>query len=200
MSLKANNQCLASDFINLKSRVKAEMQRRCRNGDLSSYAGSDYDYTVNPQIGGQMVTEHVNKIITPINAIADSGMSIKEIGDQVVAMDVIDAKLTSYESESMTGSSSCGSLCSGLCTTGCWSSCGSVCSNSSSGSSGCGSCSSGCSSDCTGGCTGGCSGSCTGDGCTAYCGMSCWAKCASSCDVGCTGGCHTSCSGVNRYS
>lgn len=198
MSLKANNQCLASDFVSLKARVKDEMQRRCRKGDLSSYAGSDYDYTVIPQIGGQMLTEHVNKIITPINAIADSGMSIKEIGDQAVAMDVIDAKLTSYEAESMKGSSSCSSLCSGLCSTGCWSSCGSGCSGSSSG--GCGSCSSGCSNDCTGGCSTGCSQSCTGDGCTAYCGMSCWAKCASSCDVGCTGGCSTSCLGVNRYS
>lgn len=182
MSLSAKEQCLAQEMVDLKARVKAEMQRRCRNGTLVAYAGTDYDYTVIPETGWQMLVEHVNKIVVPMNAITPSGMTERVVGDQAVAMDVMDAKLTAYSAEPMqkNATSSCSGACSGLCVGGCWNSC-----------SGCGgSCSHSCSGGCKNGC-GGCDDACQGstqqatcssckDGCTAYCGMSCWGTCSAS--------------------
>ena len=194
MSLSAKEQCLAQEMVDLKARVKAEMQRRCRNGTLVAYAGTDYDYTVIPETGGQMLVEHVNKIVVPMNAITPSGMTERVVGDQAVAMDVMDAKLTAYSAEPMqkNATSSCSGLCSGLCTSGCYSSCG-----------GCdGTCSGSCRGGGKNGC-GGCDDACQGstqqatcssckDGCTAYCGMSCWGTCSSS-----WGGSGSSCTSAN---
>lgn len=199
MSLSAKEQCLAQEMVDLKARVKAEMQRRCRNGTLVAYAGTDYDYTVIPETGGKMLVEHVNKIVVPMNSITPSGMTERVVGDQAVAMDVMDAKLTSYSAEPMqkNATSSCSGACSGLCVGGCWNSC-----------SGCGgSCSHSCSGTCSGNC-GGCDDACQGstqqatcssckDGCTAYCGMSCWGTCSASwggsgsgcTSANCTGAC-----------
>ena len=126
MSLSAKEQCLAQEMIDLKDRVKAEMQRRNGNGSLVAYAGTDYDYTVDPAAGGQMLTEHVNKIVVPMNAITASGMTEQAVGDQAMSMDGIDAKLTVYVAEpaQKNGTSSCSGACSGLCVSSCYSSCG----------------------------------------------------------------------------
>ena len=202
MSLSAKEQCLAQEMIDLKARVKAEMQRRKGNGSLVAYAGTDYDYTVDPAAGGQMLTEHVNKIVVPMNAITASGMTEQAVGDQAMAMDVIDAKLTVYVAEpaQKNATSSCSGACSGLCVSSCYSNCGGSCST------GCGSCGGGCSGGCTGdcnetcsnqcgsdGCSGNCGSNCKTDGCTAYCGMSCWGKCSSNC----SGGCENTCKNTN---
>ena len=202
MSLSAKEQCLAQEMIDLKARVKAEMQRRKGNGSLVAYAGTDYDYTVDPAAGGQMLTEHVNKIVVPMNAITASGMTEQAVGDQAMAMDVIDAKLTVYVAEpaQKNATSSCSGACSGLCVSSCYSNCGGSCST------GCGSCGGGCSGGCTGdcnttcsnqcgsdGCSGNCGSNCKRDGCTAYCGMSCWGKCSSNC----SGGCENTCKNTN---
>ena len=45
------------------------MNRRCRNGSLVAYAGTNYDYTTPLEAGGKINLEHVNKIIEPLNAI-----------------------------------------------------------------------------------------------------------------------------------
>lgn len=201
MSLSAKEQCLAQEMIDLKARVKAEMQRRNGNGSLVAYAGTDYDYTVDPAAGGQMLTEHVNKIVVPMNAITASGMTEQAVGDQAMAMDGIDAKLTVYVAEpaQKNGTSSCSGACSGLCVSSCYSNCGGSCSV---GCGSCGGCSGGCTGDCnetcsnqcgSDGCSGNCGNNCKRDGCTAYCGMSCWGKCSSNC----SGGCENTCKNTN---
>ena len=201
MSLSAKEQCLAQEMIDLKARVKAEMQRRKGNGSLAAYAGTDYDYTVAPAAGGQMLTEHVNKIVVPMNAITASGMTEQAVGDQAMAMDGIDAKLTVYVAEpaQKNGTSSCSGACSGLCVSSCYSSCGGSCSV---GCGSCGDCSGGCTGDCketcsnqcgSDGCSGNCGSNCKRDGCTAYCGMSCWGKCSNNC----SGGCENTCKNTN---
>ena len=201
MSLSAKEQCLAQEMIDLKARVKAEMQRRNGNGSLVAYAGTDYDYTVDPAAGGQMLTEHVNKIVVPMNAITASGMTEQAVGDQAMAMDGIDAKLTVYVAEpaQKNGTSSCSGACSGLCVSSCYSSCGGSCSV---GCGSCGDCSGGCTGDCketcsnqcgSDGCSGNCGSNCKRDGCTAYCGMSCWGKCSNNC----SGGCENTCKNTN---
>ena len=50
MSLSAKEQCLAQEMVDLKARVKAEMQRRCRNGTLVAYAGTDADTLKNLRV------------------------------------------------------------------------------------------------------------------------------------------------------
>ena len=201
MSLSAKEQCLAQEMIDLKARVKAEMRRRNGNGSLVAYAGTDYDYTVDPAAGGQMLTEHVNKIVVPMNAITASGMTEQAVGDQAMAMDGIDAKLTVYVAEpaQKNGTSSCSGACSGLCVSSCYSSCGGSCSV---GCGSCGGCSGGCTGDCnetcsnqcgSDGCSGNCGSNCKRDGCTAYCGMSCWGKCSNNC----SGGCENTCKNTN---
>ena len=184
MSLIAKEQCLAQEMVDLKARVKAEMQRRCRNGTLVAYAGTDYDYTVIPETGGQMLIEHVNKIVVPMNAITPSGMTERVVGDQAVAMDVMDAKLTVYSAEPMkkNATSSCSGACSGLCVGKCWnncSGCGGSCSNNCSGgcdTDGCSSCTGSCSGSCKNGCKGSCTDQCKG----------CGGVCANTCSVNCS--------------
>ena len=61
--LEQGNQYSASDFIELKSKVKAEMLRRCYTGSLEGYGSEAYDFFIMPQSGGQILTEQANKII-----------------------------------------------------------------------------------------------------------------------------------------
>lgn len=197
MSLSAKEQCLAQEMIDLKARVKAEMNRRCHNGSLTAYAGADYDYTVAPEAGGQMFTEHVNKIVVPMNAITASGMEEQVVGDQAMAMDGIDAKLTVYEAEPMrnNATSSCSGACSGLCVGRCYnncSGCGSSCSSNCStncGVDGCSNCTGYCKGGCNTTCTGGCKGTCNTE-CT-NCGTQCSNSCVNTCRGECLGGCGT---------
>ena len=188
MSLASQNIILASDFVSLKARVKAEMNRRCYSGSLTSYAGTSYDYSVTPASNGKILPEHLNKLTTPVNAISNCGISEKQSGDVIPALDDFDTKLSSHEAFPMRGSGTdCASSCSGLCSSGCWNSC-----------SGCGgSCSYDC-TGCSGTCSGGCDGSCSG-GCSTSCGGACWrdgctSNCTAACRMDCTGGC-SSCRG-----
>ncbi len=201
MALASNNIVLASDFVSLKARVKAEMNRRCRVGSLTAYAGTNYDYTVTPATGGVIKSEHLQKLTTPVNAIANTGIAQGDPGTVISALDAFDTKLTAHENYPMRGSGTdCASSCSGLCSSGCWNSCsgcGGSCSYDCSGCSG--TCSGSCSGSCSGGCDGSCGGACWRDGCTsnctAACRMSCEGSCSGSCGTACKRGCSTGCSG-----
>ena len=189
MALTAGQQCLAEDFINFKARVKAEMLRRSYAGSLTAYGGSTYDYNNPPATGGQMKTEHINKIITPMNAVNTTGMEAQKVGDQADSIQSLNTILTNYENFPLYGSGTdCASSCSGLCSN----TCGNTCSGCGYGCGvGCsGSCSGGCSGDCSGGCSCTCSGSC-GDGCTQACGT------CNGCSTNCWGGCSGNCWGVS---
>lgn len=190
MALNSQNQILASDFVSLKARVKAEMNRRCRSGSLTAYAGAAYDYSVVPANGVIVKPEHLNKLVVPINAISPSGYTEKAAGDAAPELATLDAKLAAHEAYPMRGSGSdCASGCSGLCSSGCYNSC-----------SGCGgSCSYDC-SGCTGSCVGDCQGSCSG-GCSTSCGGACWrdgctSNCTAACRMDCTGGCKGNCGSI----
>lgn len=173
MALTVGNRYLASEFIALKARVKAEMLRRKYKGTLVSYGSSAYDYEVQPTDGGVVLPEHLNKIAIPLNAINDTGISEVDSGDVIKAIEVLDEFVTTAAGYSVTSSSTdCKSSCSGLCVTGCGSTC------------------KGCSGSCTGGCTGcsscsGCSG--CGDTCSKNCQNSCYTLCKGGCKGGCTG-------------
>lgn len=182
MALSSKNTVLASDYVSIKARVKAEMNRRCRSGSLTAYAGTSYDYTVAPSVKGTAKVEHYNKIIIPLRAINTTDGAEVVSKDTIMAMEPINTLLSAHENYPMRGSGTdCASGCSGLCSSGCWNSC-----------SGCGgSCSYGCSGDCEGSCSGTCSGSC-GDGCTATCGT------CRGCSTNCWGGCDSNCWGVSR--
>lgn len=161
MALSEGNVILASDFIAIKARVKAECARRKYNGSVESYAGSSYDYTVTPQDGNVPLPEHFNKIIVPMNAIVDTGRQQTQNGYLVRSMSVINSALTALESIEETAASSgcsasCTGLCQGTCTTGC-TGCTSACRTSCSGSCGT-SCSKGCSTNCSAICKGTCMG------------------------------------------
>ena len=185
MALSEGNVILASDFIAIKARVKAECARRKYNGSVESYAGSSYDYTVTPTDGNVPLPEHFNKIIVPMNAMVDTGRSQTQNGYLVRAMNDIDSALTTLESIAETASSSgckssCTGLCQGTCTTGC---------------SGCtGSCSGGCGGGCSGGCKNSCDWTCTRV-CYDNCESGCYGECATGCSGGCTGGCSSLCKG-----
>lgn len=161
MALSEGNVILASDFVAIKARVKAECARRKYNGSVESYAGSTYDYTVIPTDGNVPLPEHFNKIIVPMNAMVDTGRSQTRDGYLVRAINDIDSALTTLESIDDTAAdsgcnASCTGLCQGTCTTGC-SGCTAACKNSCSGS-----CGSDCSTRCAVTCTAVCKGSCKG--------------------------------------
>lgn len=186
MALESKNQTLASDFISLKARVKAEMQRRKYSGDLTKYAGAEWDYVVQPTAGGKLLPEHYNKIIEPLNAIAPTGFDTPVAqGDHAVAIKVAVDKLAEYEKKSMSGANDCAVSCSGRCTTSCGSNCNATC----------GGCGYSCGVDCSGGCNGGCSGTCSacGGACQGNCGIQCGYSCYLSCRTGCGTDCGKTC-------
>lgn len=206
MALTQGQKALASDMVALKKRVKDEMNRRKYRNSLVSYGGTDYDYSTSPASGGKIMAEHINKIVIPLNKIKSTGLTDNNQGTIIKALNIIDANLTTYETETQTGSSSCtDGVCSGLC-----SGCIGTCSGSCGGCGGCGGCSGcsgcggacssncdGCSGSCTGSCDGcrgcgpctGCLGSCTGCGQNCGgCGHSCVGTCATSCYNTCRGG------------
>lgn len=199
MALSAANQILAADFVALKARVKAEMERRCQEDSLAAYASTEYDYTVEPTQGGQALIEHINKVVEPINAISDTGIDSEQVaGAQLKALDDLDTALSAHELIPMKGSGTdCSGGCAGLCSSGCWDSCsgcGGACSSSCSGScsGGCKGCGGSCSSSCSGGCSSGCSG-CSGS-CSGGCNTTCSGTCSGSCS-GCSGSCSGTCKG-----
>lgn len=184
MALSVGNAILASDFIALKERVKAECNRRRYAGSVAEYAGVLYDYDVPPVAGGTIDVEYYNKIVTPMNAILDTGYTVLEKGDAIPELSTLSNTLSTLEAEPAAGDvSSCRASCTGLCKGSC--------------ESGCTSCSDGCASTCTSGCKGGCSGcsSCSGtcSGCT-----SCVGGCSSTCQSTCRNGCVGTCTAVCR--
>lgn len=186
MALSEGNVILASDFIAIKARVKAECARRKYNGSVEQYSQSAYDYTVIPQDGNVPLPEHFNKIIVPLNAIADTGRTQTQSGYFVRALNDIDTILINLESIEDTASSSgckasCTGLCQGTCTTGCTG------------------CTGGCSGSCVSGCSYGCSGVCGSQcvySCYDTCESTCTGYCGSGCADGCLGGCKTICKGT----
>lgn len=201
-------------YTQLKARVKAECLRRCYQGSVAEYGGAAYDFTNAPSTDKNVLTEHFEKIATPLRAINPSGLPTA--GQQKVISDaylsLMESKVSAFEQRNLADTSgtdcaaSCTGACYGTCATAC-SSCGASCSNNCSG--GCGTscstnCSGGCSGDCDGcsGCGSGCASSCRGTcsvtcgnaGCSGSCSTSCYEKCTTSCTNGCSGGCGQTCS------
>lgn len=195
MALNSQNRILASDFVSLKARVKAEMNRRRYSGSLTAYAGTAYDYTETPTVGGVIKPEHANKLIVPVNAITPSGYTEKSTGDAVPELETLDTKLKAHEAYPLKGSGTdCASGCSGLCSSGCYNNCAGCGGSCSYDCSGCtGSCVGDCQGTCSGGCSTSCGGACWRDGCTSNCTAACRMDCSGSCSGKCTGSCVAQC-------
>lgn len=179
MALNSGDVFSATDFINLKARVKAECARRKYNGSVASYATATYDYTVVPSANTVPLPEHFNKIITPMNAMVNTGRSTVSSGSLVAQLASISSALSTLEAKDVTASNSgCKSSCTGLCQGTCT-----------------GTCTSGCSSGCKGSCKGSCSGSCASQ-CIDTCKDVCASDCTATCGLGCSFGCVDTCSGT----
>ena len=186
MAFAANNQFLASDFIALKARVKAECLRRKYIGSVASYGGAAYDYAVIPAAGNVVLPEHLNKLTEPLNAIAPTGYNTAQKGAAIPNLTALNAFLTASESYSLTSPvTNCKSTCTGLCVGACSTTCTGCTSCTS--CTGCTSCSGSCSGTCSG-----CSGSCS-SACSRACHLTCITTCRSGCGAGCKGGCYDSC-------
>lgn len=160
MSFGLHNPLLASDFIDIKARVKAECERRQYNGSVAEYAGSSYDYTVQPSEESVPLPEHLNKIIVPLNAISNTGFNQTQRGYLTRDISSAEQLLTSLESIPLNAAESgCQSSCTGLCQGACWASCTTGCST-------------GCGSSCERGCGGACENSCSSS-CAALCRGTC---------------------------
>ena len=122
MGMASGDAISAADFIAIKARVKAECARRKYNGSVAAYAGAAYDYTVSPSVNGVPLTEHFNKIITPLNQIINTGRTTVAVNDPVRYMSQISSSLATLEAIAATAASSgckasCTGLCQGTCTT-----------------------------------------------------------------------------------
>ena len=195
MGLNAGDVISAQDFTELKARIKAECERRKYNGSVARYAGASYDYTVAPTAGDAPLPEHLNKIIVPLNAIINTGMSQEASGDVIYQMSTISSSLTALENIEATAASSgckasCTGLCQGTCTTGC-TGCTGTCSG------GCGTgCGFGCWNVCYYGCDTGCYSTCDRT-CSPTCSQNCYNTCKGNCSGGCSTLCKGSCTGSN---
>lgn len=184
MAFYVGNPILASELIAIKARVKAEMLRRDKIGSLVQYGSSEYDYTVTPTDGNPILPEHFNKLIVPMNAMVDTGLTQVSKGDPTPALGTLDALLTEAEGYNITGATTnCRAECSGLCAGTCSTTCGVACSGSCSGS-----CSGGCEQDCKDDCYTGCKNTCKST-CSTECAKNCGNNCTDYCQGGCKGTC-----------
>ena len=190
MALKKGNPILATDFINLKARIKAECKRRNLVGSVSKYGGKSYDYTVTPEAGNAPLPEHYNKITIPFTAITGEAFIVANVGYNVPSLNRISTELSTLEKKGVRASDSgCASSCTGLCQGTCSGNCTGTCSGNCTGT-----CSGSCKSSCGSGCTGSCKSSC-GSGCAG----SCKSSCGNDCTASCTGGCFAGCQGTCMY-
>ena len=190
MPLETGNSILASDFISLKARIKAECARRKYNGSVASYASSQYDYTITPSAGDAPRPEHYNKIIIPFNAITGRNLSTKANDDIIPSLEDVSDTLETLEATDVRSSNTgCNASCTGLCKGTCTGNCSSGCT---------GTCTGGCGSNCSGGCTGSCQSSCAVacSSCSNSCGTACSSGCGNNCTSSCTGGCSKMCMGT----
>ena len=195
----------ASRLTSLKASVKAECQRRCYTGSVSSYAGSNYDYTTTPAVGVRVADEHYTKIMTPLNAItAGESLTVPRIKSET-ELAAAETKIANLAAKPLyttsladTGcAASCTGLCYGNCTGSC-SGCSGSCSGSCDGCDGCSGCGGSCSYSCSGSCDGcsGCGSGCSGcSGCGSGCSgcSGCGGACSYGC-YGCSGTCSAGCS------
>ena len=61
----------ASDLKDIKEAIKAELKRRDGYGDVSSYAGTQYDITTYPKAGEKIKSEYGQKTIDLLLKITD---------------------------------------------------------------------------------------------------------------------------------
>ena len=178
-------------LVALKAKVKAECQRRKYVGSVSSYGGTNYDFSIAAASGKIMLKEHYEKNAIPLNAITgdiDTNGARIVSDDEITAMENKVEKLSNISRWASKANSGCAASCTGLCAGSCSDSCDGSCD--------------GCDGTCEGTCTGcgsGCASTCEGD-CIGGCGYNCWSACASDCtgkcDDTCEGGCYGSCTSV----
>lgn len=99
----------ASEFQQLKTKVKAEMARRGAYGSLAGYAAAAYDFSSPPVSGGLILAEHGQKTIDLLLKIKDyPGLKAVKAGE--VIPDTINSGIISsvnaLASEPMQGNSS----------------------------------------------------------------------------------------------
>lgn len=187
----------AEELIALKSKVEAEMKRRCYYGSLAAFADVKFEHA--PIRGQPVYAEQGKKVIEPLLQIQDRGdLNIDGLKEGERIPSFFDANLSDYvdelAKETVNGSSSsCRGACTGLCVgtcgngcSGCTAVCGGTCESACTKTCGtaCGSCTSSCNVACQSTCTGGCNTTCTG--CKSVCGASCNTSCSAACG-GCTG-------------
>lgn len=163
----------ASRLVNIKERLRAALARRKYYGNVSALADASKNFTVVPQLGGLVLSEHGQKTIDLLLSITNAGNLKKIENDNYILRDIsaIETWLNKYENQSITSSDSgCRGNCTGLCVAHCSTQCG-------------GSCKTGCSCGCLTTCSGACVGSCTGS-CVGSCSGTCWSDCSSNCTGG----------------
>jgi hypothetical protein len=134
----------ANDLLNLRNKVKTEMNRRTGYGSTVGYGASTYDFTASSN--GNISPNEMRKTIEPLLAVKDLGKGYNKIpvtSDSAVDISVADAFVSTLSTESIVSSTgSCRSACSGLCHGTCIGTCN------------------GCQGQCNAGCQGctGCSG------------------------------------------
>lgn len=194
--MAGDRKILTTDAINLKQKVKSEMQRRKLSGSVENYGGTQYDFSVVPSNDGPLLGEHLKKNLEPMKAVNDTDLPNYPGTLTADDIDTMETKITQWKSRSLTDrtASDCKNGCTGTCFSSCQTGCYTGCTNS------CTGCGGACSYSCSGTCSGSCSG-CTGcTSCTGTCNTSCTGGCKNSCTANCSWGCDSSCTGGCKYS
>ena len=184
--MEVNNFCLADEFIKIKNMINTEINRRNYTDLDKLYNKYNSNttmgkYSIVPKQYEPILTEHIDKIMEPIEAIHSQPTIADD--DYIYALKTLEGIITAYQTdERHTGANAihCQSSCIGMCV-GC-TSC-----TSCTGCEGCTSCTGTCSGTCRGcsGCSS-CSGTCSG-GCSRQCAQPCIGACSSACSGGAAG-------------
>ena len=153
----------AADINALKTRLKAELQRRSGHGALQGWGG---DFTT----AADQDTTVIKSQLAETMGYASGDPNASYANNKPIKYEEINTSISNLEAGT-SSSTGCSGLCTGFCT--------STCSSSNTGHTVCSDCTSTCSAGCTIACANGCT-----DNCTNTCGSGCINNCSGTCAKG----------------
>ena len=100
----------ASEIIDIKSKIKAEMTRRSGYGALNEFGGESYDFATTPTADSIISAEQGQKVVDLLLKITDlpnlQNVTEGEVIPSGFDYNSMNEAITTYATEEMTGSSS----------------------------------------------------------------------------------------------
>ena len=119
----------AAKFISLKKEIDKELARRDNTTDKIHLGAGATPFETTPAEGVRVRTEHVNKLVAPLQKINKAGLppTVSE-GERLIDISSVESRLNTLKAVNKSAASTgCSGGCAGLCRSSCFEGCKSNC-------------------------------------------------------------------------